>query len=130
MNKLCLLKILDPPLKCSNVSCNNADKPACISVSLSHPVEVNCMGVQHTEEVCEPNLVSTLVPVERGNVDGDIIKRVLAAGSESDKCREKSDNFFKKWCLHMCQVDKKKDGKCFKVKLNNKLEAQAEGFHF
>jgi hypothetical protein len=52
------------------------------------------MRLQHTGKFCEPNLVSTLVPMERGNIDGEILKRVLAAGSESDKYREKYDNHF------------------------------------
>lgn len=38
------------------------------------------------------------MPKERGNIDGEIIQRVVAAGSESDKYREYSDNEQQKKC--------------------------------
>jgi len=70
------------------------------------------------------------VPKKRGITGGEIIQRIVAAGSESDKYREYSDNEQKKccqkWCLQMQQVEKKERRK---LKLNHKLEALAQGLH-
>lgn len=57
------------------------------------------MRLEHTgSKVCPPSLASTLVLTRRGNIDGEIMQRVVAAGSESDKYREYSDNEQQKKC--------------------------------